>query len=98
MIPEGLPNYRIPLPIMYLPPCKAEPSCNMADGQQENEGEEEEISMGKYRITSTNDSEDYFTPDEIDGVEVLLVDKLMLKIFYHSYFFLSSCFIFLKSI
>ena len=39
--PEGVPNYRVPQPIMYLPPCEAEQSCNMANGQQENEAEEE---------------------------------------------------------
>ena len=40
---------------MYLPPCEAEPSCNMADGQQENEAEEEEMLDGV--VLTSKDSE-----------------------------------------
>ncbi len=41
--PEGFSNNETPLTTMYLPPRKAEPSCNMADGQRENKAEEEEM-------------------------------------------------------
>ena len=139
--PEGLPNYRVPPPIMYLPPCEAEPSCNMAGDQQENEAEEEEMldhdreipeeqrvelvdnledrctddelcgrknkalyengwfvgnieygnkRVGKYRITYTDDSEDYIAADEIDGVEVVLLDWLIFMSLNYSYFFTAS--------
>jgi len=41
--PEGLPNYKVPPPLIYLPACEAEPLCNLPDGEQDKENDEDII-------------------------------------------------------
>ena len=53
--PEGLADYKVPPPLLYLPTCEAEPMSNTPDTTGNDEEKQEEETFGEDSEKSEND-------------------------------------------
>ena len=85
--PEGLPDYKIPPPILYLPTCESEPQSNSPDGHDDSVEEDDVLDEDRNQPDDhgtewVDKEEDRSTDDELCG--------RMLKVFYNNGWFVGE--------